>query len=1636
MILFSIIHDRITLRAGDKMNKPVNPTSIISQYDSAIKEHLRIKNVLFLRGIANYHEIEIPNFNNRMTSLQMKELYVRDGISANGLSPLQLGALHQYINIKSREEHVNYILNTTARFSLLFTQNGCIDKRLIPQNFYLSLIGDKYTGRCYPLVRTMSVALASKGNIGANNLVDNLFLAAASPESENTNLLKHAIANLHSNIDATLSSTLVGNLNLLQIRNLFYSDLSDKMYALNSKKHSMLLGQKTENDIINYYFFDPNFGLFIFDDKNKLFSSLNEFMLTKKMAKYYSAEGTSNVPIFELLEIDTEKMANVYVGNGLRVSDIVDSSDLLSISQNRQEIESVLDGQKRIMSDLQLQCSLEIVEAQLWGDKLEESINLIAKKYELNNKWLPTFSNVRKLNNGNYLVPFVYQRISEEPRWLEVSDESFIEFFDYFYEKISKINKFYIFNNNELQLVENIEQTDDANSGLNSAIAVQALIQSIENKKYSTIHESNISKNLATALKVNSYVNYIMIGQNNIHDSVKVTELISKLWRQSDSAINNAPTRFTLAIANKVHEGIGYSLTATQLSLDIYEFANANTEEEKAVFGTQLAFDTMTLATGLAGTYANTIGASATATVFGSVGIILNGLGIGFAALSRAFSKVADNAKSVGIYFDYLDKAYQDNGYDFEEKHQILVPRFGAVIRKINLHIGNIEFDSQYIYRTSEKSAGGGRHNYIFWAGNFPHVIHDRNQALNIRENIGYIENTHDLMDSENIILPITPKSYIDYTYNILPGATTRNDLGFSVARRLEQTDKFDYDFYIFPFENTITKLTQEYVHTPIEIILSNENKNIIIPKMPIEWHGKIHYDIRGKGNEYHISINYGASITLHHHMENENPTTWIINSSEINGDNITIDNNRIIIDGFIINIDRTSSNDMLKLVNNSGEVKLVNLSTKTATVIMEDGNQWIEKNSHLEQYLNNLNKHHQLYEKYIVINDYHHKGNNVGRAYYDTEYQRILFTDSNNEENQHAILSAVDDNNAYFYTPNSALFWRVNIQTGTINMRYDASHIIASNSKITRLWQENDQTYINFIHHHENKTITSTYRIFEDNIVLLSITDNQLLIDKLINTPTNLLDQDLLLLSSHDFLVHHLTPQKKQQELLSNTVIPNMSSIISIRGKDQYGINQHFWLRLSDGVLIKPNLELPHNEVNPNSTLSQTQSQWPIPFDLAFVSSNFNIHGEEVFFFYSKQYKCIFRQRGLGQNILDINNATAKHINIENIKEVINWENSILASTDEGYIYQINADGQPKIVAVNGLWFNDKTNWQRDLENIVKSDNLLTVFGLKNIDNYQIIPAWYINNRVALLPTVNTTNILKFLGFTPNNDEAFIFNSTTGELYCQKTVNLATLYSAFHEHDWLQSPDILPDYINAYPNVSFKNIKRVDTGLLMLTDNNQLIFHNISGDANNKTFKSTLIIRGKKSTDVINPSLIEDVKTLIISGGNGADTYKFNLDSWKGYDAIVINNYATDRELDRVILPIYISDNIYFNRKNDDFVLTDMTNTTTLIIRQVWGAQAIEHQHLHLNFANASNPIEIRKLIEFYDLHKGVLTLEQYIHPTFEPKPELEPPHNSDQLIDSMSAIDDEMDISLIDGVQEHLSENHLRSIISPMNH
>ncbi|WP_322740222.1 TcdA/TcdB pore-forming domain-containing protein, partial [Providencia rustigianii] len=255
---------------------------------------------------------------------------------------------------------------------------------------------------------------------------------------------------------------------------------------------------------------------------------------------------------------------------------------------------------------------------------------------------------------------------------------------------------------------------------------------------------------------------------------------------------------FFSSFAKTANEGLTVIFSGALVGFDIYELSHAENDPQRIIFGTQLAFDSAGLTSGVTGIGLGAMGSATAAAALGSASVIVAGLGIGFVGLARNFAIIGEDAKAVGSYFYALDQAYKGNGYDYLADKETFIPKFGAVFNTIDIKNNQIQFDSQYIYRTTPHSAGGGRKNYIFWAGNFPTMVKDKQQAINIRRGIGYQDAVHqvDFQNAKAVMLPVIPKSYIKYSYNLWPGCTSRNDSGFNVIRRLEQADNFDYDFY------------------------------------------------------------------------------------------------------------------------------------------------------------------------------------------------------------------------------------------------------------------------------------------------------------------------------------------------------------------------------------------------------------------------------------------------------------------------------------------------------------------------------------------------------------------------------------------------------------------------------------------------------------------------------------------------------------------------------------------------------------------------------------------------------------------------------------------------------------------------
>lgn len=1627
-----------------------NETRIKNQYEAILSNDIWMGEIEFNTGIENYNELSINGFNDEMSSSKMKELYIHGGLNIK-----DRGALSQQIKIKEKSEYIKNVLDFTLRMNTLFQKGGSIYQRVAPQDLYLSLMGDD-SGRCYPLVRAMSVALALEGNSGADELLNKMFIAAASPEEKNSVILKMSLINLHSNLEAIEASTSLDLLDLKGIKKILIETDGTKMYALNTQSHSMLIGKKSQNGGVSYYFYDPNFGLYTFDSPKKLFSTLNDFLVKNKMAYQYDALGKISEPIFELISIDVQKMADVEVGSGVSVEDLVYSTDLEEVTQRYKKTKFFIEKQNSLAKDRQIQSSFSILKAEQWGARLELSVDKITQLHQLNENWLPVFASTDALDDGRYRIQFIHKGDESLPRWIETDDKTFFEFKEYFNQSIDTFSKHYSFNDLALQHEDVHGGVYDAEhvDGLNSAIGIRALIEWSANRNRQSVASGEPS-NLDTALKIHAYVSYTMMAHGTLSDVSRVTRLVNTLWKEGSEVGKTVMNNFSSSFLRTANEGIGAVFQGTMVGLDIYELANAENEQQRAVFGTQLAFDSAALTTTIVGYGASLLGAETIAGVAMPLAVPLAGIGIGVTELVKINERHALKAAEVGAIFMHYKENYQNAAITYDAEKSLLIPTNGIVIDEIDFSERTFKLGSQYIYRGEERSWTLG-YSALSDFQSSPRAEINKDNAINVREAVGVSPEwvNFDTTKSNAIVLPVVPKSYISYKYSTLFGATSRGDSGFSVLRNMEESYQFYFDYFYCGMEYVISQLSHEYVFTSINIILDPQNRHLIVPTLPESWHGHIEHVAIGRDGEYQITLNHGASLRLKQSSIGSGEPTWIIDTSFIDNNNdlvIQITDDHIKIGNTVVYVDDTAKSNQFRLVNSRHETREINFKHKTVDIISLNGKHWRSKELSIESFLEGLAKKGELHRQYVIINHYQHNDVDVGRAFYDVTAKRMLYTNSSNIENQSALLAGIISDTAYFYSEEEGVFWTIDINTGILKTRFNFLALLGNNTRIDRITLKNDLVSIELTNINRNSKVNITYHMENNQLALVSISNDRALMDKLHQTTTTIPLKQRKELLKHDYLVsaNYIRSQEHGTEISQVSSSPTLAKIMMVKGTDYLGFTRFYWLRRDDGSLIKPNLEKPENydqqlisDLSPSlrwfssnanelaymdrqlanrvpfeavmgntyagfmtkAELLQMEYQfdvsgtiptllkivgvrfksfdpmtdtwnWQPPKDLTLVCSLFDDNGVEVFFFYSQQEDTIFRQEGLGQDIIDLHNPTAKRLNFNQIETVFNWQGNALVILKNGVVKQLNVDGSANIVALNKEWFENKLfNWE-NLNQFTNEDHPIALLGLKRDDGKQLLPAWYFKGKVIITQYLSSENDLQFLGFDQNTQSGIIFDSQTKKLYQQKAITNTELSDLFNENAVLKHPKSLPEQVELYPTAPLKSVKKMGGGLMVFTFEGQIIFHSLSSQGQ---LGSSLIIKGTKSDDILTPTQLKDVQTLILSGGEGKDTYQLRMDDWQRYQVIIVDNHSMDEAIDRLILPIKNNQNdLFINRHHDDLIITDSINQTSLILRDIYGANAGAKRHLMIQLDKHS--FHVNDLADTLEIHRGAMYLSSY---------------------------------------------------------
>lgn len=999
-------------------------------------------------------------------------------------------------------------------------------------------------------------------------------------------------------------------------------------------------------------------------------------------------------------------------------------------------------------------------------------------------EWLPLLGSLRddESRPGSNSLQFINTARPElSPYNIMTDDRRIIDFVNNYNKNLAMVSKTHEYIAGQFSLREGIPEAEGVN-GLNSAFIVKTLIPWFAGKSRTAVAGDPLPGTLNTALRVHAWVNMTQMAHGALEDSARLVSLYRVAASEGRSVTDSL-----FSPLSHVSTGAGVGLNIASVVLDSIELAHAQNESQKAVSGTQLSFDSAALVATGVGTGAGYLGASTVAVFAESLAVPLAGLGIGFTALAEAFGLVASDAQAVGNYFADLKAAYQNGGYRQVQRgtDTVMEPISGAVISKIDLRQRTLMLDSQYLYRNNPKySLGSGRSNYFFWwPGRSADT--DKNHAINIREGIGSPQEAkvNFRPDNDILILPATPKSYINYEYTVLPFVTGRNDRGFDVLRQLEEDERFDFDFYAFPGERVVRRIWQEYVATPVDVILDDSDRDIVIPSLPEVVHGNLSFHLNGGNGRYRISLQEGVSLSLD---GNSTGTHWVLDARHIDStDNISIseDGRQLQVGSMKITLTETLGN--ISLLNNKGffTVEKNKVHQWQITEVEADGSQFKSLQA-LHEHLRKLSNPEHHSRPYVTVDHYQPspESGEVGRAFYETGRDRLIYTNRPEAAAflSQAELAKVDGDKAWFYR--DAALWQVDIASGEVLRQYLPVKFPGSDQgKISsHVMQGDNQLWFVVEQERYEGRVSYIYQVEEVALKLVAVDGNNEMLaglDTALPVLPDAGDNEL-----NELLAPLAVNQWFSDDSLSTPELQvkgSLAAVLRLSGRVA-GADRHYWLH-SDGKQRENVVRM--NRINPEQEdagilagLKKNNPAWPAltaDFTIAFITDG----DKPGYYFYSLQRQRLYFQVDAG-----LSGSPARVVR-KDIRSVAMISRQLLVITDDGTLWLADDKGSTRLAGVTADWLqHHRDNFKVKLSQLTRDTDdrfsSLLLQGLQD-SNGKPVSAWYDSTAdrvVRCSADLSAGHNLAYLGLSSHRQHAWLLDSDSGQLYRQPLAMNATL--------------------------------------------------------------------------------------------------------------------------------------------------------------------------------------------------------------------------------------------------------------------
>ncbi|MHC8398752.1 TcdA/TcdB pore-forming domain-containing protein [Pseudomonas sp. MDT1-17] len=1298
------------------------------------------------------------------------------------LSLRQWGEHIARIRFQTQYELRHLIFERSATVLETFIAQGASGGRLMPQGLLIRGEGDPGR-RCYPLVLAMAAAL-EKGPSAVDALSGRLANANLSPDANETHAFLTTLDELRT-VPMARSGTLLGASRLDQVMQTLEARTSTSTLMLNTESHSLLVAKIVNGASSDYRFYDPNFGVFGFEQAQGLHRGLEQFLSSPELSRLYDIshlmDATFNVVDLNGPRIADQPLASHHTVSGLLSHDPISASVTVTPWEHHAALRA-----RSLSENARLGRGLNELDARYWAQQIQHSAARLHTESNLGRDFTPVFDSVREMPGGHYEISLVH--LKDPARIVRVSSTDSV---------LSRIRSYLTETFQTLSVKPSVPGKVDptgvsAVHTLNAAFTVQALLMAL--KSHEQVTDFNEDRSLTTAVQMHGYLSYAQLAHGNLLDVVELVKVFQVALSDASLVARTTSSVVVNALGHIARDGLATVLQLATLGFDIYLLTNAKDDLQQAQYGTQLAFDSAGLALSVAGVGAGLAGATTTAAFLGGAGVILGGLAIGVGALVEGFNGTLERGRRIGQYLNRVNKAYRTGGHSIKEGMFYANPY--AHIREIDLRKKRITFDSQEILSANTYTL------------NPPDHDPDRSKAINIRQQLGLPEHATitDPTIFQAIVLPCVAKTWFGYDYSALPFSTTRSE-HFETALKLEYdaagSRQFWFTFYKFPSEYILHNLYPVEVETTINILLDEAPRSLLVPELPKILHGKLSYSIEGLGGHCALTLTPGVRLVSLSQAQKSRPMAWTLHALWLNEVDIVVGEGQLKLGAVDVQITGTPEL-IIETSRNSFRVDW----TRRQLLLEELETDPAVDTAIVQARVRELASTHRLASPFTAVQNFpvpfaDPQDPQLTTAFYEQARDRFIYArDLPSALANQARLGAVMGGQAYFYCPREALVWRSDVVTGQVNRFYRLMDPVPGSS--ISVFQDLGQGVIRIVQQVTQRTGREAeviYLLGGDEVKLMAIAGH------LTERQRSLLLKDVMGRWSNFFWDYELLVRdSKLWPLTQVKVVDYMpAAFVSITPltegkKDPVST----WVRDADGLLIRPNMSQTEGPGGPVSPLLLTP-----------VTS-----AGDIVLFYDKSNRTLYRQK-IGPAVTGVD-TQSERIDPYNVIEVIANEGRYVALTGQGLYFDIDDQGQSQLAAITENWLDDARGplgigfeWWTEVEAIAKDyqASSFAILGLGSGRGDAKLFAWYTDHR-WLIADMAPEKQVRLVATTRDEQAGWLLDVSAGQLYRQAFLEPEQLPTLFENGLQLLRQDLLPTPQKVWSQWSFAQVWAHEAGL------------------------------------------------------------------------------------------------------------------------------------------------------------------------------------------------------------------------------